>query len=222
VADLTDQRPNVFYELGVRHTFQNRTLLIAQTLSDIPTDLNGYACVEYDWTSDTGHAEFRERVKEILQSLDDHPERSDSPVSEFLQDRSISVYQFRKEENLLKLQALWSEIDRIADYIDSMTELSPGEDSIPGMNQPCPALDHLIATQYLYAPDFNSYASKLRGMIAMVGDQEVATGIAQHVLRALYTFRESVERVWAAYDSGDSILDLSLEDFREHDHDEGT
>jgi hypothetical protein len=53
IADLTDQRPNVFYELGVRHALKNRTIMIAQRLSDIPSDLLGYACVEYGWKTDS-------------------------------------------------------------------------------------------------------------------------------------------------------------------------
>src|SRR5260370_37561658 len=32
VADLTDQNPNVFYELGVRHALGKSTILLAQTL----------------------------------------------------------------------------------------------------------------------------------------------------------------------------------------------
>ena len=58
VADLTDKRPNVFYELGVRHTLQHRTILISQRLSDIPSDLHGYACLEYDWQTDAGQTSF--------------------------------------------------------------------------------------------------------------------------------------------------------------------
>ncbi|NPA39327.1 MAG: hypothetical protein GXO57_02645 [Thermodesulfobacteria bacterium] len=41
IADLTDQNPNVFYELGVRHTLSNKTILIAQDISYIPSDLHG-------------------------------------------------------------------------------------------------------------------------------------------------------------------------------------
>jgi hypothetical protein len=37
IADLSDQNPNVFYELGVRHALSNRTILIAQSMDDIPS-----------------------------------------------------------------------------------------------------------------------------------------------------------------------------------------
>src|ERR1019366_891128 len=41
IADLTDQNPNVFYELGIAHSFKDaqNTILITQKLDDIPFDL---------------------------------------------------------------------------------------------------------------------------------------------------------------------------------------
>jgi len=46
IADLTDQNPNVFYELGVRHALSARTILIAQDVSHIPSDLREYGSSE--------------------------------------------------------------------------------------------------------------------------------------------------------------------------------
>src|SRR5688572_30030883 len=39
MADLTDQNPNVFYELGVRHALEDRTILLAQNRDHVPFDL---------------------------------------------------------------------------------------------------------------------------------------------------------------------------------------
>ena len=39
IADLTDRNPNVCYELGIRHTLKNRTILIAQNIDNVPSDL---------------------------------------------------------------------------------------------------------------------------------------------------------------------------------------
>ena len=41
LADITDQNPNVFYELGVRHALSKRTIIISQRAEDIPSDLRG-------------------------------------------------------------------------------------------------------------------------------------------------------------------------------------
>ena len=39
LADLTDRNANVFYELGVRHSLSDRSIILAQKPSDIPFDL---------------------------------------------------------------------------------------------------------------------------------------------------------------------------------------
>ena len=48
IADLTGQNPNVFYELGVRHSLSPRTILIAQSIEDIPSDLRDYRTIIYE------------------------------------------------------------------------------------------------------------------------------------------------------------------------------
>lgn len=51
IADLTDKNPNVFYELGVRHSLSPRTILIAQSLEDVPSDLGEYRTIKYDMSA---------------------------------------------------------------------------------------------------------------------------------------------------------------------------
>src|SRR5438067_1099306 len=79
IADLTGQHPNVFYELGVRHALRPRTILIAQSLDDIPSDLREYRTIEYE-TSAKGAAVFSKRLKEFLDEIHREPERADNPV----------------------------------------------------------------------------------------------------------------------------------------------
>ncbi len=83
LADLTDQNPNVFYELGIRHALQPRTILVAQDRKYIPFDLRGYANHIYDWQSTAGRKKFRRKIIEILKDIDKDSERSDNPVSDF-------------------------------------------------------------------------------------------------------------------------------------------
>ncbi len=47
LADLTDNNPNVFYELGVRHSLSKRTILVTQDYKFIPSDLRGYWSLIY-------------------------------------------------------------------------------------------------------------------------------------------------------------------------------
>ena len=65
VADLTDRNPNVFYELGVRHTLRNRTILITQCLAHIPSDLAGYGAIEYN-PEIQGSTTFKKDMKRLL------------------------------------------------------------------------------------------------------------------------------------------------------------
>ncbi len=85
IADLTDRNPNVFYELGVRHALRGATILIAQSLNDIPFDLRPYATQVYDWKITAGRDRFKERIKEIIQLIESQPAKASSPVREYLQ-----------------------------------------------------------------------------------------------------------------------------------------
>jgi hypothetical protein len=79
IADLTGQNPNVFYELGVRHSLRPRTILIAQNIDDIPSDLREYRTIIYDTTA-KGAAGFKKRIKSFLTEMQKEPERPDNPV----------------------------------------------------------------------------------------------------------------------------------------------
>jgi hypothetical protein len=83
LADLTDHNANVFYELGVRHSLKDRTILVAQNEEDIPFDLRAYAYHIYGLTED-GKEAFANRLTELLSEIDSNPDRPDNPVSDFL------------------------------------------------------------------------------------------------------------------------------------------
>lgn len=99
IADLTGQNPNVFYELGVRHALSPRTILIAQKIEDIPSDLRDYRVIIYD-TSAKGAATFKEKLGRILREIHEDPLRADNPVL----DRLPSILEGRlrslERENL--------------------------------------------------------------------------------------------------------------------------
>jgi hypothetical protein len=69
----------VFYELGVRHALRPRTILIAQSIDDIPSDLREYRTIVYD-TSAKGAADFFARLRKLLSEIQKEPERPDNPV----------------------------------------------------------------------------------------------------------------------------------------------
>jgi hypothetical protein len=52
VADITGRNPNVFYELGIAHTYGQRVVLLAQGTEDIPFDLQRFRHILYEDNSD--------------------------------------------------------------------------------------------------------------------------------------------------------------------------
>lgn len=50
IADLTNKNPNVFYELGICHSLGKETILITQTMDDVPFDLKALRCIVYSFT----------------------------------------------------------------------------------------------------------------------------------------------------------------------------
>jgi len=158
IADLTDNNPNVFYELGVRHTLANRTLLIAQGEEHIPFDLRPYPVAFYS-ESPAKIAEFKSDIKKKLDDIERNPERSDNPVADFLKARNIVLLSSEKEANLKKLAALISElsfntrlVDIILDTIKENEEIRKKEPTKVGVTQARfdnACLELLLSTQYL-------------------------------------------------------------------------
>ena len=86
LADLTGKKPNVFYELGVRHALRGKTIIVARDQEDIPFDIRSYACHTYDPKTARGRAAFWKTVRKLLTDVLENPDRPDNPVEDFLQD----------------------------------------------------------------------------------------------------------------------------------------
>ena len=188
IADLTDKRPNVFYELGVRHTLRHRTILIAQSRHDISSDLDGYASHEYDWNTEPGQEQFRANIRDSLQYIEEDPDRSDNPVSDFLQERSFRILEFQREENSRKLGALFTELGVIHMTLETVREAmeEEGVDSMKRPIIPCPALDHFLATYYVLNQGLIVQADHIIDLGPLGGDrggEVVAAGTPEEVVR---------------------------------------
>jgi hypothetical protein len=89
IADLTGGRPNVYYELGIRHALRTGSIIITQHLSALPSDLAGYFAFEYaysekDYEYESSFNAFETSLHKTIKALEDSEEPSDSPVSDFL------------------------------------------------------------------------------------------------------------------------------------------
>lgn len=86
IADLTDQNPNVFYELGVRHALKGRTIMLVQSIDDVPFDVRNYRIIEYSPNSPKGFRKVTTEIRNHLEELHNDPKATDSPVLDILPD----------------------------------------------------------------------------------------------------------------------------------------
>lgn len=97
IADLTASNPNVFYELGVCHGLGIPTVLITQSMEDVPFDLRSYRCFPYSTHFQNAPA-LRERLKEIGEQHRDGKLRFGSPVTDHLETHTPRVEEREESE----------------------------------------------------------------------------------------------------------------------------
>lgn len=216
IADLTDKNPNVFYELGVRHTLTNRTILIAQSEQHIPFDLRPYPTTFYS-KSLTNIEEFKNDIRKKLEDIEKNPERSDNPVADFLKKRNIDLLAAEKKTNLGKLSALTFELSRNLSAVDTVVKnlkkiqkerKKTGKTHwgiVLRFRNAC--LELLVTTQYILLPDdlLNSVSwtnlnimslNKNLDLMEQFGEQveesvlEVLPDFKQHLIKLLRTLNK--------------------------------
>jgi CheY-like chemotaxis protein len=65
VADCTGRNPNVLYEIGLAHAIGKNTILIAQSLDDVPFDLRHLHVIVYEYTP-RGMTKFEAQLSKAL------------------------------------------------------------------------------------------------------------------------------------------------------------
>ena len=124
IAILTDYNPNVFYELGIRHTQSSKTIMFCETAVRIPFDLNNYGIALYRdnrFRYKTIEKELMKRLKEISANSN----KPDNPFQDFfshiIKNSSINntqetikvdVVNRINGESILHLPAFYREIER--------------------------------------------------------------------------------------------------------------
>lgn len=68
IAELTDQNPNVFYELGLAHALSKDVVLLTQSMDFVPFDLKALRCVVYEFTP-RGMRALEARLRELIESI---------------------------------------------------------------------------------------------------------------------------------------------------------
>ena len=66
IAELSEQNPNVFYELGLAHAWNKKVIMITQNIRNIPFDLKHWRMVIYDRSNING---LKEKLRTELAAL---------------------------------------------------------------------------------------------------------------------------------------------------------
>jgi hypothetical protein len=89
IADLTGQKPNVYYELGIRHALRIGTIIITQDFQHLPSDLKSYSCFPYNYPKEAhlqtkAYGRFEADLHTKIRYVIGNSQKPDSPVSDFL------------------------------------------------------------------------------------------------------------------------------------------
>ena len=112
VVDLTDNNPNVYWELGVRQSFKHGTVTIAEEGTRLPFDLGAKGTLFYSPKDHLKMESFRRLFRNALQDCSQHPDRPDSHVLETIFGRGTLFQIFRRDEAIRRLKAVLSEYTR--------------------------------------------------------------------------------------------------------------
>ncbi|HEX3129035.1 MAG TPA: hypothetical protein VH394_17005, partial [Thermoanaerobaculia bacterium] len=84
IADVSGSNPNVFYELGIAHTIDNKTLVICEkTDQKLPFDLASYRITFYRRNIDGIEKELRGKIERDLAKLASWKAHPTNPVQDF-------------------------------------------------------------------------------------------------------------------------------------------
>lgn len=109
IADLTGQKANVYYELGIRHSLKLGTIIITQDFNALPSDLKSYYCFSYEY-SDKSHlysdyyTKFEGKLHEQINSVLNNLNKSDNPVSDYLDLKHYNQVQEIEKQSLILLK----------------------------------------------------------------------------------------------------------------------
>lgn len=88
IAVLTDFNANVWYELGIRHTFKKSgTIMIIEDGQRLPFDISHYGVIPYKVDVKD---KFKEQVKYFLEKIESNTQ-ADNPVQDFIYQENLHV-----------------------------------------------------------------------------------------------------------------------------------
>lgn len=129
IADLSEQNPNVFYELAIRHVIRKPVIQIIQEREKIPFDISGTRAIKIDYPNWDTIADCKNELKKQIESLENNPGQVTTPFSIAIDQKFL-----KESENPLEksVSQILTTIQKIENNIDDMyVELSDDINYIP-------------------------------------------------------------------------------------------
>ncbi len=82
IADLTGWNPNVFYEMGVAHAIENKTIMISNEGENLPFDVNAFNCILYRQDKN-GLEKLKTQLIDSINHFDAWRQEPSNPVQDF-------------------------------------------------------------------------------------------------------------------------------------------
>ena len=109
LADLTTKNSNVFYELGIAHSYQKPVILLSKTMDDVPFDLKHYRVLVYDTASVYWADELRNKISLTIEHLLNESDSSNELYFKIDTENNLN-------QNWGITKFTHTAIDRISDY----------------------------------------------------------------------------------------------------------
>lgn len=116
IVDLTDPNPNVFYELGIRHSTGKAVIPIIEKGNPIPFDIGQERAIFYDLSSDKSVEEFKESIHRIIISAIKYHSENENPVSRLEDFIPLKSEPYTNE---YKLISIINKLTKAYKFIDS-------------------------------------------------------------------------------------------------------
>jgi hypothetical protein len=205
VADLTDANPNVYWELGVRQSFQNGTITIAEFGTSLPFDLGGKGTLFYYPKDHIKNNEFINDFQEAIKQISTNQGSPDSQVLETISGRGTFFEVIQRDEAIRRVKGLIEETRENKNLLDIMMEAIKKEQKAPFGNfsfQYC-SLELLLTQRYLEDSELYADARHLYFIIIATN-----SAISQH--------RDNWERLKKFFELGMEELGEKIDNFTEN------
>jgi hypothetical protein len=173
--------------------------MVAQSSEHVPSDLKGYWHVVYGLTPGKV-TKFREDLTRILARIEETPERSDNPVSDYLTLKNHSVIASENKRNIKRLNALITEMDGNIIEIESRASTVALSSRTPQLN--ITGMNLLLDTYYIdLGTDTLRLAYEFRRRIGLLiqgfqddGIASEALGFARELVKQITEARNDIQR----------------------------